>query len=138
MQMMTIGPAIQSHHMAREAYQKREPVPRLIGVVHLAALPGSPLHGGDLGAVIQGASRDGAALAAAGFDAILVENFGDVPFAPGSVGAVTVAAMTTCALAVRSAAPGPLLGINVLRNDAEAALAIAVATGASFVRINVH
>src|SRR5207237_7179180 len=29
-------------------------------------------------------------------------------------------------------------GVNVLRNDARAALAIAVATGASFIRINVH
>jgi membrane complex biogenesis BtpA family protein len=34
-------------------------------------------------------------------------------------------------------APGVSLGINVLRNDGEAALSIAVCTGATFVRINV-
>jgi len=124
--------------MARAAYQNQEPVPRLIGVVHLPALPGSPLHRGGLQAVIDAAARDATALAEAGFDAVLVENFGDVPFVPGSVGAVTVAAMTACALAVRRAAPAPALGINVLRNDAEAALAIAVAAGAAFIRINVH
>ena len=46
--------------------------------------------------------------------------------------------MTACAIAVRDAAPNRKLGINVLRNDAESALSIAVASGASFVRINVH
>ena len=30
------------------------------------------------------------------------------------------------------------LGVNVLRNDAEGALAVASATGASFIRVNVH
>jgi membrane complex biogenesis BtpA family protein len=46
--------------------------------------------------------------------------------------------MTAAALAVRAAAPGVALGVNVLRNDAEAALSVAVATGAAFIRVNVH
>lgn len=114
------------------------PVPRLVGVIHLPALPGSPRHELPVDALAAAAARDAAALAAAGFDAVLVENFGDAPFFPGSVPAVTVAAMTACARAAREAAPGLSLGINVLRNDADAALAVAVACGASFVRINVH
>jgi membrane complex biogenesis BtpA family protein len=77
------------------------------------------------------------ALAEAGYDAIIVENFGDVPFFSGRVPPVTVAAMTACALAVREAAPSAKLGINVLRNDAESALSIAACTGAAFVRVNV-
>jgi membrane complex biogenesis BtpA family protein len=77
-------------------------------------------------------------LAAAGFDAALVENFGDAPFFAGRVPPVTVAAMTACATAVREACPGLALGVNVLRNDAEAALAVAVVVGASFIRVNVH
>ncbi len=77
------------------------------------------------------------ALAGAAYDAIIVENFGDVPFFAGRVPAVTVAAMTACALAVREAAPDVELGINVLRNDAESALGIAISTGAKFVRVNV-
>ena len=67
----------------------------------------------------------------------IVENFGDAPFFPGRVPEVTVAAMTACAVAVREAVPGLPLGINVLRNDAEAALAIAVASGAACIRVNV-
>ncbi len=113
-------------------------LPRLIGVLHLPALPGSPRFAGDLAAIAARAGVEAAALDAAGFDGVIVENFGDAPFFPGRVDAVTVAAMTTCALAVRAAAPRLALGINILRNDAESALAVAACTGASMVRVNVH
>jgi membrane complex biogenesis BtpA family protein len=88
-------------------------------------------------AAIERATQDAHALARAGFDGVIIENFGDAPFIKDDVPAVTVAAMTACALAVREAAPTLALGINVLRNDALAALSIAAATGASFVRVNV-
>ncbi len=113
-------------------------LPRLVGVIHLKPLPGSPRYGGDLSTVVASAARDAEALASAGFDGVVVENYGDAPFEPGAVAPVTVAAMTRCALAVRVAAPTLALGVNVLRNDAASALAIAVATGAAFVRVNVH
>lgn len=113
-------------------------IPALIGVIHLQPLPGSPRYRGRLDEIVEAARADASALAAAGFDAALVENFGDAPFFPNEVDAVTVAAMTRCALAVREAAPKLALGINVLRNDARAALAMALASEASFVRINVH
>jgi len=109
----------------------------LIGMVHLPPLPGSARWGGDLDAVIARAVADAAALAEGGMDAVLVENFFDAPFARGRVPAATVAAMTAAALAVRRAACVPL-GINVLRNDVEAALSIACACGAAFVRCNVY
>jgi membrane complex biogenesis BtpA family protein len=109
----------------------------LVGVIHLPALPGSPRSAVDARACAESAAKDAAVLAAAGYDAIIVENFGDAPFYAGRVPPITIASMTACALAVRAAAPKPRLGINVLRNDGESALAIAVATGAAFVRINV-
>ena len=83
------------------------------------------------------AAVDARALADAGFDAAILENFGDTPFLP-RVGAITVAAMTLAAVRVRDACPLLPLGVNVLRNDAEAALAVAVAAGAVFIRVNVH
>lgn len=113
-------------------------IPSLIGVIHLGPLPESPRYAGDLAAVVASAAADARALAEAGFDGVMVENFGDAPFVPDRVSPVTVAAMTACAIAVRAAAPSLSLGINVLRNDAEAALAIAVASGADLVRVNVH
>lgn len=112
--------------------------PRLVGMVHLGPLPGAPRYGGSLEAVLEAARRDARALAEAGFEALMVENFGDVPFYPDAVPPETVAAMTAAVLAVGQAAPGMPLGVNVLRNDARAALAVAAATGAAFVRVNVH
>lgn len=106
-------------------------------MIHLPALPGSPRFAGDLGAITKLVAGEARSLEAAGFDAVMVENFGDAPFFPGRVDAVTVAAMTACALSVREAAPTLELGINVLRNDGESALAIAACTGATMVRVNV-
>ncbi len=110
----------------------------LVGVVHLPPLPGSPRNALGADECARRAEVDARALAAAGFDAIVVENFGDAPFFATSVPPVTIAAITRCAMAVRFAAPQVALGINVLRNDAASAVAIAVAVGARFVRINVH
>jgi membrane complex biogenesis BtpA family protein len=110
---------------------------RLVGVIHLPPLLGSPRAEESVARCAERAAEDARALADARFDAIVVENFGDAPFFAGRVPATTVAAMTACALAARAAAPHVPLGINVLRNDGDSALAIAAATGASFVRVNV-
>jgi membrane complex biogenesis BtpA family protein len=111
--------------------------PVLIGMVHLPALPGAPRSSGDMAEILRRAETDAEALAAAGFDAVIVENFLDAPFHPGPVPAITVAAMTRAVAAVRERVPIPV-GVNVLRNDAAAALSIAAVTGAAFVRVNVH
>src|ERR1017187_3440250 len=109
--------------------------PRLIGMVHLAPLPGAP-DAGPLSETIAAAVRDAEPLAAAGFDAICIENFGDAPFYPRRVPRLTVSAMTAAVAAVAAKTQVPL-GINVLRNDAESALAIAACVGANFIRVNI-
>ncbi len=111
--------------------------PVLIGMVHLEPLPGAPDFAGDMERVVARAQADAAVLAAAGFDAVMVENFYDAPFFKDALPAETVAGLTRCALAVRDAAPGLILGVNALRNDARAALGIAAAVGAAFIRVNV-
>ena len=116
----------------------RRDAPRgVIGMVHLLPLPGAPRWNGDLDTVLHRAVADARTLSDGGVDAILVENFGDTPFLPGVVEPVTVAAMTRAVAAVRAALDRPV-GVNVLRNDAAAALAVAAATGATFIRVNVH
>lgn len=111
-------------------------LPRLIGMVHLGPLPGSPGYRNDLDAVVDAAEADAAALANAGFEAVIVENYGDAPYFADDVPSATVAAMTRAVGAV-SESTGLATGVNVLRNDAGAALAIAAATGAGFIRVNV-
>jgi membrane complex biogenesis BtpA family protein len=112
-------------------------LPRLVGMVHLGALPGAPGFDGDRTALRERALRDAAALTAAGFDALLVENYGDVPFWKDGVPPWTVAEMTALVAAIRVETALPV-GVQVLRNDAAAALAVAAATGAAFIRVNVH
>lgn len=110
--------------------------PALIGVVHLEPLPGAPRSSLPVDSIVEAAVRDAVAWKEGGADAVLVENFGDDPFFPGSVPPETIASMTAAARAVR-AETGLPLGVNVLRNDGLAALAVAHASGGSFIRVNV-
>lgn len=119
------------------AFPRNPDRPLLIGVVHLLPLPGAPSPSPGLDAVEGRALADADALAEGGVDGIIVENYGDAPFTAGRVDAWTVAAMARLVSAVRSRFDG-LLGVNVLRNDPVAALSIAAAAGASFIRVNVH
>src|SRR5690606_31469900 len=116
-----------------------EPAYRVVGVVHLPALPGSARGGtvSDLSRIEDAVRRDAAAYAEAGVDALIVENFGDVPFPADRVDAPVVAMMTRLASAVASESGLPH-GINVLRNDGLSAVAAAAATGGAFIRINVY
>jgi membrane complex biogenesis BtpA family protein len=109
----------------------------LVGMVHLIPLPGSPGYGGSFPAVIDRALADAEKLAAAGLDAIMVENFGDAPFTPGRIARETAAALAVTAREVRATSGLPV-GINCLRSDGPTAVGVAVAAGAAFIRVNVH
>ena len=77
--------------LTRREFTKRFGERAIFGMVHLEPLPGAPLFGGSLDAVIEAAAADANALAAC--DGIVFENFGDRPFHK-HVGAETIAAMT--------------------------------------------
>ncbi|MFT7520728.1 MAG: membrane complex biogenesis BtpA family protein [Kiritimatiellia bacterium] len=112
-----------------------------IGVVHLPPMPGDPAcDEPNFDACLRWARRDAQRLVDGGVDAIIVENFGSAPFARGTaeqpappqhLAAITLAVAQTLELGVP-------VGVNVLRNDAMAAMGIAAATGAHFIRVNVH
>ncbi len=108
-----------------------------IGVIHLLPLPGAPAWKGGT-SIVEAALRDARAFVEGGIDTLIVENFGDTPFFADSVPAETVAAMSLAIDAVQREPGVASVGVNVLRNDARSALGIAAATGADFVRINVH
>jgi membrane complex biogenesis BtpA family protein len=116
--------------------------PNLIGVIHLSPLSGSPGAGKSpssivLAKALSRAKEEAKVLAQNGFDGMILENFGDIPFYKNSVPPETVASLAIIAASIRESAPRVKLGINVLRNDAKSALAIAAVTGADFIRINV-
>ncbi|MCK6455253.1 MAG: BtpA/SgcQ family protein [Phycisphaerae bacterium] len=105
-------------------------------MVHLPALPTAANHAGGIEPIIERAVREARTLQDAGFDALFVENFGDAPFHADRVPPPIIAAMTAVVCEVVRAVRIPV-GVNVLRNDAVAALSIAAAAGASFIRVNV-
>ncbi|MBW4487257.1 MAG: BtpA/SgcQ family protein [Trichocoleus desertorum ATA4-8-CV12] len=108
----------------------------IIGVVHLLPLPASPRWGGSLKAVIDRAEQEATALASGGVDGIIVENFFDAPFAKDRVDPAVVSAMSLIVQRLMHLVTVPI-GLNVLRNDAQSAIAIATCVQAHFIRVNV-
>ncbi|GIK17186.1 MAG: phosphorybosylanthranilate isomerase [Planctomycetota bacterium] len=108
----------------------------LIGVIHLPPLPGSPRHHLPVQAIVDRSVQEARILESVGFDAVILENLGDAPFFSDRVPPATVACMTLVGEALRLSTR-LAVGVNCLRNDAIAALGIAAACGASFIRVNV-
>ncbi|MEH2289462.1 photosystem I biogenesis protein BtpA [Nostoc sp.] len=116
-----------------QIFKTRSPI---IGVVHLLPLPTSPRWGGSLKAVIDRAEQEAAALASGGVDGLIIENFFDAPFTKNQVDPVVVSAMTIVVQRIQNLLTLPI-GLNVLRNDAKSAIAIASCVQAQFIRVNV-
>lgn len=87
-------------------------------------------------AVIDRADQEATALASGGVDGIIVENFFDAPFTKNQVDPAVVSAMTLIIQRLMNLVMLPV-GINVLRNDAHSAMAIATCVHAQFIRVNV-
>jgi len=117
----------------KQIFKTQNPI---IGVVHLLPLPTSPRWGGSLKTVLDRAEQEATALAAGGVDGIIVENFFDAPFPKDHVDPAVVSAMTVIIQRLQQMVTLPI-GINVLRNDAQSALAIASCVQAQFIRVNV-
>ena len=89
-----------------------------------------------MNAIVQYAVEEARAYAEGGMDGIIVENSWDLPFLrPEDIWYETVATMSVVADSVREATSVPI-GINVLANAGEAAIAAAKASRASFIRVN--
>ncbi|MDF5728694.1 MAG: BtpA/SgcQ family protein, partial [Rhizonema sp. PD38] len=116
-----------------QLFKTRTPI---IGVVHLLPLPTSPRWGGNFKAVIDRAEQEAAALSSGGVDGIIVENFFDAPFTKNQVDPAVVSMMTVVLQQIQNLVTLPI-GINVLRNDAKSAMAIATCVKAQFIRVNV-
>lgn len=113
-----------------EVFGTAKPV---IAMVHLGALPGSPLYDaqGGLEKLLDDARKDLHALQAAGFDAVMFGNENDRPYA-FDVDTASTATMAAIIGALKQDITLPF-GVNVLW-DPMATVALAAATGASFCR----
>jgi uncharacterized protein len=106
----------------------------LIGVIHVAALPGTPASRLGVAAIAEAAVAEARIYQAAGFSALAIENTHDRPYLKGSVGPEVGAAMAVIGAEVRRAVQLPL-GVQILAAANAWSLAVAHACGASFVRV---
>jgi hypothetical protein len=103
-----------------------------IAMAHLPPLPGTPLYdeAGGPDAIVESVRRDVEILERSGFDAVLFCNEGDRPYQLSA----SLEGVAMMARVVAEVAPRDLpFGVDYLW-DAQAALSVAVATGASFIR----
>ena len=102
----------------------------VIGMVHIGALPGSPLHDPQID-LVAAARADLLALQAAGFDAVMFGNENDRPY-EFNVDTASTATMAAIIGQLKSEITVPF-GVNVLW-DPMSSVALGAATGAAFVR----
>jgi membrane complex biogenesis BtpA family protein len=106
----------------------------LIGVIHVGGLPGTPSHDRGLPEIVETAVAEARLYMSAGFHGVVMENTHDRPYLKGSVGPEIVASLAVIGQEIRRAVPAPL-GVQILAGANQAALAVALACGASFVRV---
>jgi hypothetical protein len=105
----------------------------VIGMVHIPALPGTPLYDarGGMNKLLASAAADIDALQTGGIDAVMFGNENDRPYSLKAPPA-SIAAMSAVIAALKPLLKVPF-GVNYLW-DPVASVAIAAATGAQFVR----
>lgn len=105
----------------------------IIGMIHVQALPGTPLHKMSIGNIIEQAVEEAKIYAQNGVDAIMLENMHDIPYLNRIVGPEIVAAMTAVCVAVKNAIDLPI-GLQILAGANQDALAVALAADLNFIR----
>ena len=105
----------------------------VIGMIHLAALPGTPMSSASVRAIEAQALREAKLYRDAGLDGVMIENMHDTPYLRGAVGPEVVAVMAIVARAVKNATRLPC-GVQILAAANTEALAVAFAAGLDFIR----
>lgn len=107
----------------------------IIGMVHVEALPGTPLAKKPLSEIAKKAVQEALLYKRCGVDAVMMENMHDIPYVR-TAGPEVVAAMTMICMEVRKAVgPEMPLGVQVLAANNREAIAVALAAGLNFVRV---
>jgi len=106
---------------------------KIIGMIHVQALPGTPNNDKSIGEIIEIAVNEAKIYQNCGIDAIMLENMHDIPYLNREVGPEIIASMTAVAREVKQSVNLPC-GIQILAGANQAALAAAQAAGCEFIR----
>lgn len=121
--------------MTLEPFASAGPV---VAVIHVGALPGTPASRLGVDELARSAAREAALYREGGADGLIIENMHDVPYLRGSVGPEVVAAMSVVARAVKEAAAGLPVGVQILAGANLEAMAVAHAAGLDYVRAEAY
>ncbi|NCA82577.1 MAG: BtpA/SgcQ family protein [Opitutae bacterium] len=105
----------------------------VIGMIHVRALPGTPLHAGGMAPILDHALAEAETYRAGGIHALMVENMHDLPYVQHP-GPEIATAMAVVAREVKRAHPALPLGLQILAGANREALSAALAAGADFIR----
>lgn len=105
----------------------------IIGMIHVRALPGTPLNRLTISDIKEEACREAEIYYNAGLDGLIIENMHDIPYTL-DVGPEVCACMTAVCTAVRGLYPSWPLGVQILSAANHSALAVALASGLDFIR----
>uniref|UniRef100_A0A673IXX8 Uncharacterized protein n=1 Tax=Sinocyclocheilus rhinocerous TaxID=307959 RepID=A0A673IXX8_9TELE len=105
----------------------------VIGMIHVGALPGTPLNRATISEITEEACREAEIYHHAGLDGLIIENMHDIPYTL-EVGPEVCASMTAMCAAVRGLYPSWPLGVQILSAANQSALAVALASGLDFIR----
>jgi uncharacterized protein len=105
----------------------------VIGMIHVGALPGTPAACLTVGELMEVAVSEARIYRDAGIDGIIVENMHDVPYLR-KVGPEIVSSMAVICKAVKDESRLPL-GVQILAGANLEAMAVALAAGLEFVRV---
>ncbi len=106
----------------------------IIGMVHVRALPGTPNHNLNINKIIEKAVEEAHIYEDLGLDGIIIENMHDIPYLKGKIGHEITAAMAVISSRITQAVEIPC-GVQVLAAGNKEALAIALASGCEFIRV---
>jgi hypothetical protein len=107
------------------------------GMIHVPALPGNINNSLPIQEIVDFCVTDAKILFDSGIDHFFIENFGDSPFPKTNVQPHVIVGLTTIINKIKAELPNVSIGVNVLRNDALSALAIATITDCLVIRVNI-
>lgn len=105
----------------------------LIGMIHVQALPGTPLNRLAVADIAKQAISEAKILAYSGIQSIMLENMHDVPYLNREVGPEIISAMTRICSEVRQTSDLPM-GVQLLAGANQAALSVAQAAEFQYIR----
>ncbi len=108
-----------------------------IGMIHLPSFESSLSPDFDFNESFRKSIADALTLKQAGFDALLIENFHDIPYTKTRISDAKFLIMSKIVNKIIESVPDIAVGVNILRNACLQALTIATLNHASFIRCNI-